>query len=142
MAAQYVEAAQSSCYWKDHHTVAMGLLHDADIVICGFRDNPPVGSAPSPRPVTSAACQTIDIPKAEAGAPIAPQINVPGPPGAVTITAQDHIVYLGAMANVKRLTKRTGQLKTELQQSKEQTRVSEESHHETAQLKAECDALR
>ena len=101
----------------------MGLLHDADIVICGFRDNPLVGSAPSPRPVTSAACQTIDIPKAEADAPIVPQINVPGPPGDVTITAQDHIVYLGAMANVKRLIKRTGQLKNELQVKSLTTRL-------------------
>ena len=121
--------------------MAMGLLHDADTVICGL-SNPPPGSAPPPRPVTHATCQTIDIPKVEADTPILPQINVPGPPGAVTITAQDHIVYLGAMANVKRLIKRTGQLKTELQQSKEETRVSEESHQETAQLKAECDALR
>ena len=120
----------------------MGLLHDADSIISGFRNNPPVGSAPPPRPVTSAACQTHEIPKAEADAPIVPQIKIPGPPGDVTITAKDHMVYIGAMANVKRLIRTTTQLKTELSQSREETIVSEESHHETAQLTAECDALR
>ena len=113
------------------------MYNDANGIIQDFRSTIPV-PAPTPRPVTSSACQTHEF-KAEAEVT---QVKFPTPPGDITISAKDHMVYMGAMANVKRLIKTSHQLKTELTSSKEETRISNEANCATAQLTAECDALR
>ena len=86
----------------------------------------------------STACQTpIKVETEEA---VRPQVNIPATPDTVTITAQEHLVYKGAVNNIRRLINAQAKTKQELKEAK--AGGSQEVIQALADMTAERDALR
>ena len=89
----------------------------------------------------SMACQTSI--KGESEEAVGPQVNIPAPPPAletVTITAREHLVFKGAVNNVRRLVKAQAQTKGELLEAK--AGRSQDLTLALASMTAERDTLR
>ena len=116
MGTRYHEAANACRYWQECQIVSTNLLGEADRQIRELQTRTPAPPQP-PRPVmSSTACQTpIKVETEEA---VRPQVNTPAPPNTVTITAQEHLVYKGAVNNVRRLINAQANTKQELKEAK------------------------